>query len=509
MLTKEEIMTQFAPTYFDYIIIDETHRAGAASYRKILDYFRPQFLLGMTATPSRSDGFDIYKLFDYNIAYEIHLKEAMQEDMLCPFHYFGITDITVGGREIDDVSAFTELTADERVEHIIGKAQFYGWCGERVKGLVFCRNIEEARLLSQKFNDKGFFTAALCGEDRQETRETAISRLEQDKRRGGLDYIFTVDIMNEGIDIPAVNQVIMLRPTKSSIIFVQQMGRGLRKYPHKDYVVILDFIGNYQNNFLIPIALFGDTSYNKDTIRRCVAEGSRLLPGCSTINFDEISRQKIYNAIDSARLSDALLLKNEYLNLKQKLGRIPRLDDFAKFGSISIIKFFDKFGSYHHFLQKYDKDYTIQLTAEQEEIFAFVCRRFAKGKRIFEILALQILLDTPHKFLAELQNTLLADYHHALTENETISVINNLTNEFTIANERENTATAYLLSRKITILSLPPILHSIYSRPILNICCRKLSPLHGSSINNIMSIIIVKQISFYMKNTPMKKCAIC
>lgn len=437
MLTKEEIMTQFAPTYFDYIIIDETHRAGAASYRKILDYFRPQFLLGMTATPSRSDGFDIYKLFDYNIAYEIHLKEAMQEDMLCPFHYFGITDITVGGREIDDVSAFTELTADERVEHIIGKAQFYGWCGERVKGLVFCRNIEEARLLSQKFNDKGFFTAALCGEDRQETRETAISRLEQDKRRGGLDYIFTVDIMNEGIDIPAVNQVIMLRPTKSSIIFVQQMGRGLRKYPHKDYVVILDFIGNYQNNFLIPIALFGDTSYNKDTIRRCVAEGSRLLPGCSTINFDEISRQKIYNAIDSARLSDALLLKNEYLNLKQKLGRIPRLDDFAKFGSISIIKFFDKFGSYHHFLQKYDKDYTIQLTAEQEEIFAFVCRRFAKGKRIFEILALQILLDTPHKFLAELQNTLLADYHHALTENETISVINNLTNEFTIANERE------------------------------------------------------------------------
>ena len=144
----------------------------------------------MTATPSRSDGFDIYKLFDYNIAYEIHLKEAMQEDMLCPFHYFGITDITIGGREIDDVSAFTELTADERVEHIIGKAQFYGWCGERVKGLVFCRNIEEARLLSQKFNDKGFFTAALCGEDRQETRETAISRLEQDKRRGGLDYIF-------------------------------------------------------------------------------------------------------------------------------------------------------------------------------------------------------------------------------------------------------------------------------------------------------------------------------
>ena len=440
MMAKPEILTQFAPTYFDYIIIDETHRAGAASYRKIIEYFRPQFCLGMTATPSRSDGFDIYRLFDYNIAYEIHLKQAMQENMLCPFHYFGITDITIDNKEIDDISAFTELTADERVEHIIEKAQFYGWCGERVKGLVFCRNIEEARILSQKFNAKGFFTVALCGEDKQEIRENAISRLEQKERFGGLDYIFTVDIMNEGIDIPAVNQIIMLRPTKSSIIFVQQMGRGLRKYPHKDYVVILDFIGNYQNNFMIPIALFGDTSYNKDTIRRCVAEGNRLLPGCSTINFDEISRQKIYAAIDSARLGDTALLKNEYIALKQKLGRIPQIEDFAKFGSISITKFFDKFGSYHHFLQKYDKDYKIKLSSEQEEVLAFICRRFGKGKRIFEILVLQILLNEAVDIFKRLQIILREKYCRSLTKIEKISIINNLTNEFTISNEKSKYA---------------------------------------------------------------------
>lgn len=436
MMAKNEILAQFAPTHFDYIIIDETHRAGAKSYRKILDYFKPQFLLGMTATPNRTDGFDIYKLFNYNIAYEIHLKEAMQENMLCPFHYFGITDITVDNQEIDDVSAFNLLTADERVEHIITKAQFYGYSGQRVKGLVFCRNIEEARTLSQKFNEKGFYTAALCGENSQEERENALSRLEQAERKNGLDYIFTVDIMNEGIDIPAVNQVIMLRPTKSSIIFVQQMGRGLRRFPHKDYVVILDFIGNYQNNFMIPIALFGDTSYNKDNIRRCVAEGGRLLPGCSTINFDEISRQKIYASIDSARLGDTALLKNEYLTLKQKLGHIPQIEDFAKFGSISITKFFDKFGSYHHFLQKYDKDYNIKLSAQQEEVLSFICRRFAKGKRIFEILALQILLTSPKNILKQLQTTLRKNYHHNLTEIEKISVINNLTNEFTISNEK-------------------------------------------------------------------------
>lgn len=440
MMAKPEILTQFAPTHFDYIIIDETHRAGAASYRKIIEYFRPQFCLGMTATPSRSDGFDIYRLFDYNIAYEIHLKQAMQENMLCPFHYFGITDITIDNKEIDDISAFTELTADERVEHIIEKAQFYGWCGERVKGLVFCRNIEEARILSQKFNAKGFFTVALCGEDKQEIRENAISRLEQKERFGGLDYIFTVDIMNEGIDIPAVNQIIMLRPTKSSIIFVQQMGRGLRRYPHKDYVVILDFIGNYQNNFMIPIALFGDTSYNKDTIRRCVAEGNRLLPGCSTINFDEISRQKIYAAIDSARLGDTALLKNEYIALKQKLGRIPQIEDFAKFGSISITKFFDKFGSYHHFLQKYDKDYKIKLSSEQEEVLAFICRRFGKGKRIFEILVLQILLNESVDIFKRLQIILREKYCRSLTKIEKISIINNLTNEFTISNEKSKYA---------------------------------------------------------------------
>ena len=440
MMAKPEILTQFAPTHFDYIIIDETHRAGAASYRKIIEYFRPQFCLGMTATPSRSDGFDIYRLFDYNIAYEIHLKQAMQENMLCPFHYFGITDITIDNKEIDDISAFTELTADERVEHIIEKAQFYGWCGERVKGLVFCRNIEEARILSQKFNAKGFFTVALCGEDKQEIRENAISRLEQKERFGGLDYIFTVDIMNEGIDIPAVNQIIMLRPTKSSIIFVQQMGRGLRRYPHKDYVVILDFIGNYQNNFMIPIALFGDTSYNKDTIRRCVAEGNRLLPGCSTINFDEISRQKIYAAIDSARLGDTALLKNEYIALKQKLGRIPQIEDFAKFGSISITKFFDKFGSYHHFLQKYDKDYKIKLSSEQEDVLAFICRRFGKGKRIFEILVLQIILNKAVDIFERLQIILREKYCRNLTKIEKISIINNLTNEFTISNEKSKYA---------------------------------------------------------------------
>lgn len=436
MLSKEENLTQFAPTHFDYIIIDETHRAGASSYLKILNYFQPQFLLGMTATPERTDGFDIYQLFDHNIAYEIRLNQAMQENLLCPFHYFGITDITVDDQEINDNSTFNDLTTDARVTHIINQSQYYGFSGERLRGLIFCSQIEEAQILSQKFNERGFNTIALSGKDSQETRTNAIHKLEQKERSTGLDYIFTVDIMNEGIDIPAINQIIMLRPTKSAIIFVQQLGRGLRKYPQKDYVVILDFIGNYQNNFMIPIALSGDTSYNKDNIRHYVAEGNRFIFGASTIHFDKIARQKIYQAIDSAKLSDTALLKNEYLQLKQKLGKIPSIFDFSQFGSIDILKFLDKFKTYHNFLQKYDKDYTIRFNTIQEEILYFISYRFAKGKRIHELLALKLLLKNTSHLLMDITHILTTKYHQEFTEQIKVSLIRNLTNLFTISNEQ-------------------------------------------------------------------------
>ena len=436
MLSKEENLTQFTPTHFDCIIIDETHRAGASSYLKILNYFQPQFLLGMTATPERTDGFDIYQLFDHNIAYEIRLNQAMQENLLCPFHYFGITDITIDNQEINDNSTFNDLTTDARVTHIINQSQYYGFSGERLRSLIFCSQIEEAQILSQKFNERGFNTIALSGKDSQETRTNAIHKLEQNERSKGLDYIFTVDIMNEGIDIPAINQIIMLRPTKSAIIFVQQLGRGIRKYPQKDYVVILDFIGNYQNNFMIPIALSGDTSYNKDNIRHYVAEGNRFIFGSSTIHFDKIARQKIYQAIDSAKLSDTALLKNEYLQLKQKLGKIPSIFDFSQFASIDILKFLDKFKTYHNFLQKYDKDYTIRFNTIQEEILYFISYRFAKGKRIHELLALKLLLKNTSHLLMDIEQILTTKYHQEFTEQIKVSLIRNLTNLFTISNEQ-------------------------------------------------------------------------
>ena len=123
-MSKDETLKSFARDYFDYIIIDETHKAGAQSYQKIIDYFNPKFMLGMTASPERTDGYDIYKLFDNNIAYEIRLQKAMEEDLLCPFHYFGISDIEVDGVSIDEASDFNYLVCNERVNHIIEKAEF-------------------------------------------------------------------------------------------------------------------------------------------------------------------------------------------------------------------------------------------------------------------------------------------------------------------------------------------------------------------------------------------------
>ena len=140
--------------------------------------------------------------------------------------------------------------------------------------------------LSKKFNDKCWRTLVLSGSDSEEARAVAIERLAGEESEDALDYIISVDIFSEGVDVPEINQVIMLRPTESPIVFIQQLGRGLRKAENKEYVVVLDFIGNYRNNFMIPIALSGDRSYNKDNIRRYVTEGGRVIPGASTIHFD-------------------------------------------------------------------------------------------------------------------------------------------------------------------------------------------------------------------------------
>ncbi len=392
-LSREGCYDSIPKDYFDYIIVDEVHRAGAKSYKSIFEYFTPKFLLGMTATPERSDGFNIYELFDYNIAYEIRLQKALAADMLCPFHYFGIAELTIDGVEIDENTNFRYLTSDERVKNIINYAEYYGHSGDRVKGLIFVSRIEEAKELSAKFNERGYRTVALVGGATHYDRSEAVRRLEQDEdNENALDYIFTVDIFNEGVDIPKVNQIIMLRPTQSAIIFVQQLGRGLRKAQNKDYVVVIDFIGNYNNNFMIPIALSGDKTLNKDTLRKYVFEGPSTIPGSSTVSFDSIAEKRIFDSLNRTNFTALKMLRTEYLNLKEKLGKIPSMKDFYDLGSIDPNIIIQSSGSYYDFLTKVEKDIP-QLSHEEQVFLRYASIEFGDGKRPTELAILRNLLE--------------------------------------------------------------------------------------------------------------------
>ena len=450
-LNRDEHLLQYDKDAFDCIVLDEAHHVTADTYQKIMKHFSPKLWLGMTATPDKRDdnvaGRNVYELFNYQIAYEIRLQQAMEENLLCPFHYFGITDLSIVGDDKDNRD-FSMLTSDERVKHIIQQANYYGYSGEKVKGLIFCSSIKETQELSYKFNnivnpDTGeyFRTIALNGDANEQERQDAFERLamnesEANVHKQPLDYIFSVEILNEGVDIVEVNQVIMLRPTQSPIVFIQQLGRGLRKADGKEYVVILDFIGNYNNNFMIPIALSGDRTYNKDNIRRYIMEGGRIIPGASTVHFDEISKKRIFASVDNANFSDIKLIKENYINLKNKLGRIPALKDFDDYGEMDVIRIFDNnsLGSYYKFLVKYEKNYKIRLSQEEEKIVEFISKKLANGKRIQELQLLKRTLLYANGLskcglFTGLSQDLLT-YGKSISKEQQENIINVMTNEF-------------------------------------------------------------------------------
>lgn len=451
-LNRDEHLLQYEKNAFDCIILDEAHHVSADTYQKVMKHFKPKLWLGMTATPDKRDdnveGRNIYELFNYQIAYEIRLQQAMEENLLCPFHYFGITDLAIIGDQKETNRDFSMLTSDERVKHIIEQAEYYGYSGDKVKGLIFCSNIRETEELSAKFNQmmnvsmgRKFRTIALNGSASEQERQIAFERLAMDEEDATvemepLDYIFSVEILNEGVDIVEVNQVIMLRPTQSPIVFIQQLGRGLRKANGKEYVVILDFIGNYNNNFMIPIALSGDRSYNKDNIRRYIMEGGRVIPGASTVHFDEISRRRIFASVDNANFSDIKLIKENYTTLKNKLGRIPKLRDFDDYGEMDVVRIFDNnsLGSYYKFLVKYEKEYKVRLSQEEEKVIEFVSKKLATGKRMQELQMIKRMLAYARGlskmglFAGLLEDMKL--YGKAISQEQKDNIVNIMTNEF-------------------------------------------------------------------------------
>jgi hypothetical protein len=304
----------------------------------------------------------------------------------------------------DSKDNFRLLTSDERVKNIVEKAEYYSHSGDRVKGLIFCSSNEESKIISEKlniFSGRNYKTIALSGESTMEERECAARRLEQDIGPDCLDYILTCDIFNEGIDIPKVNQILMLRPTQSAIIFVQQLGRGLRKAKNKDYVIVIDFIGNYKNNFLIPLALSGDRTCNKDVVRRYLISGNDVIPGCSSVNFDEITKKQIYESIDRSKLAEQSVLKKEYLLMKLRLGKDPTLTELYKGGSLDPRVLVDKYGNLNDFRLKI-KEKSDEFNADENNVLSFISKKFINGKRSEELQILELLMEKETIFVQDL-----------------------------------------------------------------------------------------------------------
>lgn len=393
-LCKEEVLRSFSADAFDYIIIDEAHRSRASSYMKVLEHFDPDFLLGMTATPERTDRKSIYELFDHNIAYSIRLQQALEAKLLCPFHYFGTSSLEIEGEDCsEDLGSFSHLAVSEQALRIHEQLGFYSMHERHRRGLIFCSTIAACGKLSEDLNRLGLKTLAVSGLDSQERRQRAVERLESTDEVDRLEYLITVDIFNEGIDIPSLNQVVMVRPTESAIIFVQQLGRGLRKAEGKDFLTVIDFIGNHKNNFLIPAALYGDISFNRDTLRKLVASESVSIPGTSTIQFDHIAREQIYASIDKAPVHTQQFLKQQYERRKVQLGRIPTLLDFTRTGEFDAHAFIRNYGSYRCCVNKMERRAETSLSQRHIQSLKCISREFAQGHRPHELLMLRELLE--------------------------------------------------------------------------------------------------------------------
>ena len=376
---------------FDYIILDECHHATAETYQKIIRYFEPQFLLGITATPERMDGEDVFSLFDQNIPYELRLRDAIMNGLVVPFKYYGIRDelIEYGIKETKGHKFVEKFSDEKHCEFIYQMIEKHRLPGQKLKALAFCRDISHAIRMSQAMEDY-YVTRYLTGRNSVGERVRAYKDLQDDS--ADLEILFTVDILNEGVDIPGVNMVLFLRPTDSQTIFIQQLGRGLRKYEGKQFVTVLDFIGNdYKRSVQIAFAL-GSLSENfvveKKLIAALVKDNFASLGLAEfgvEIHLDDLSQKEILSYIDEVNFNRKRYLAQDYENFKKYISAssYPRHVDYLNNDyAPDLIKFMQskidsrKNSSYYGFLN----------AIGEENLPAFDDRQAAFVKYVSEML---------------------------------------------------------------------------------------------------------------------------
>ena len=328
-------LTEFDKNEFDYICYDEVHHIVAECGKKILNYFNPEFLLGLTATPERMDNQDIFELFEQNVPFELRLRDAINNDLVVPFHYYGIRDDLINYGEDDKNKVSKNIAESDNVDFIVKEIEKHRLPNEKLKAVAFCTNIAHCSLMANELAMRGYSTVALTGENNTGERIKAFNDLQDETN--DLEIICTVDILNEGVDIPAINTVLFLRPTESSTIFLQQLGRGLRKYKNKQYLTVLDFIGNdYSRSVQIALALgtLGKTTYTEKAYLKNLIESDYKtlnIPGVE-IHIDELSKKEIVKFIDQENFNKKSFLKKDYENFKKYLNkdRIPTHMDYLE-----------------------------------------------------------------------------------------------------------------------------------------------------------------------------------
>ena len=300
-------LTNLPADYYDYIVIDEFHHAAAPTYQALLAHFKPQILLGLTATPERMDGKSITDYFGGRISAEIRLPEAIERQLLCPFHYFGVTDPvslagmtwTRGGyevKELNNVYVYDQAVAKKRADLVIQAVTTYASDLSGVKGLGFCVSVEHARFMAQCFNDAGIPSISLSAQSPDDERESAKKRLTS----GELKFIFVVDLYNEGVDIPSVNMVLFLRPTQSLTIFLQQLGRGLRLCPGKGYLTVLDFIGQANRHYNFAQKFEALLSNHHKNMTQEIKEHFQSLPTGCYLQLEPIAEEYVLENVKHA-----------------------------------------------------------------------------------------------------------------------------------------------------------------------------------------------------------------
>ena len=379
-------LERFAESHFDYIVVDEFHHAAAGSYQRLLGYFQAKFLLGLTATPDRSDKSDILKLCDHNLVYRRDLYDGIKDKQLCPFHYYGIYDSDVDYQNIpwrnghfDPDRLSTKLSTHARARHALKE-----WKEKsQLRTLAFCASQKHADFMAKFFNEQGVMAGSVHAESTL-TRSKAIEFLDS----GEIKVLFSVDLFNEGLDLPKIDTVLMLRPTESKILFLQQLGRGLRLSDLKEKLVVLDFVGNHHSFLNRPELLFGSLLQkvpSRQMLSKLAADGNDLLPDGCFVNFD----LKFIEFLDS--LVDNKLI-DQYSKLKASLIRRPTLKELWQNGA-SLQRLRQQYGSWWEFLDELAELTDSELAVLQHAAQWFRDLTVAKTKKAFKLVLLQNLLD--------------------------------------------------------------------------------------------------------------------